>query len=230
MFDLYGFGGAMALGTWGTIKIMVSALGIGLATGMFGAWAKLSGIRPFVWFTELWTLVIRGVPELILILFVYFGGSIVLGNIASFFGYDIYIEINPLFAAVATLGVVFGAYATDIFRVSILAVPKGEIEAAQAIGMKKTTVLRRILIPQIWRYALPGLGNLFMILQKDTALVSVIGLNELMRNTSQAVAFTKKPFVFYIAASLIYLAITTITTCILQVLEKRANRGVGRAL
>lgn len=230
MFDLYGFGGALAIGTWGTVKIMAASLAVGLGTGLLGAGAKLSGVRILVFLTDLGTLILRGVPELILILFVYFGGSIVLGKFFAVFGYDIYVEINPLVAAVCTLGVVFGAYATDVFRVSILAVSKGELEAARSIGMKTTTVLRRILIPQIWRYALPGLGNLFMILQKDTALVSVIGLNELMRNASQAVAFTKKPFTFYIAAAIIYLFITTVTSLLQQQLEKKANRGVARGV
>ena len=230
MFELYGFGGALALGTLGTIKIMLASLLLGLAVGLLGAASKLSGVWVLVKLTDFWTTIIRGVPELILILFVYFGGSIVLGKFAALFGYDVYIEINPLLAAITTLGVVYGAYATDVFRVSILAVSKGELEAARSLGMKNTKVLSRILIPQIWRYALPGLGNLFMILQKDTALVSVIGLNELMRNTAQAVAYTKEPFTFYIAAALIYLAITTITTLILQEFERRANKGVGRAM
>ena len=230
VFDLYGFGGALALGAWGTVKIMLASLVVGLGTGLLGAGAKLSGVRILVVLTDLGTLVLRGVPELILILFVYFGGSVILGKICALFGYQVYVEVNPLTAAVLTLGIVYGAYATDVFRVSILAVPKGELEAAQAIGMKGTTMFWRILIPQIWRYALPGLGNLFMILQKDTALVSVIGLNELMRNASQAVAFTKKPFTFYIAAALIYLAITSITSLIQQQLEKRANRGIARGI
>ncbi|MCG8564311.1 MAG: ABC transporter permease subunit, partial [Desulfobacterales bacterium] len=156
-----------------------------------------------------------------------FGGSTVIHRTAALFGYDLYVEINHLAAAVFTLGAVYGAYATDVFRVSILAVAQGELEAARAIGMGPFKVFYRILFPQIWRYALPGLGNLFMILQKDTALVSVIGLNELMRNAAAAVASTRKPFTFYITASLIYLGITTITTVALHYMEKRANRGVG---
>ena len=228
MINLYGYGGALAMGTLGTIKIMMMALILGLVSGMAGAGAKLSGIRILGWATDLWTIIIRGIPELILVLFVYFGGSTVIHRIAGIFGYDVYLEINPLVAAVFTLGLVYGAYATDVFRVSILAVAKGELEAAKAMGMGPFKVFSRILFPQIWRYALPGLGNLFMILQKDTALVSVIGLNELMRNASAAVAATRKPFTFYITASLIYLGITTITTLALHFMEKRANRGVGR--
>ncbi|WDP84395.1 MAG: ABC transporter permease subunit [Desulfobacter sp.] len=227
MIDLYGYGGALAAGTVGTIKIMMMSLALGLISGMAGAGAKLSGIKILSWLTDTWTIVIRGVPELILVLFVYFGGSAIITQGAALLGFELYIEINPMVAAVFTLGLVYGAYATDVFRVSILAVAKGELEAARAIGMGRTKVFFRILFPQIWRYALPGLGNLFMILQKDTALVSVIGMNELMRNASQAVANTRKPFTFYITAALIYLGITTITTLVLYVLEQRANRGVG---
>ncbi len=228
MIDLYGYGGALAAGTVGTIKIMMMSLVVGLVSGMAGAGAKLSGVKALSMATDAWTIIIRGVPELILVLFVYFGGSTIISQVAALMGFDIYIEINPLVAAVFTLGLVYGAYATDVFRVSILAVAKGELEAARAIGMGRAKVFFRILFPQIWRYALPGLGNLFMILQKDTALVSVIGMNELMRNASQAVANTRKPFTFYITAALIYLGITTITTLALHFMEKRANRGVGK--
>jgi len=225
--DLYGYGGALAAGTVGTIKIMMMSLVVGLVSGMVGAGAKLSGVKALSLVTDAWTIIIRGVPELILVLFVYFGGSIIISQGAALMGFDIYIEINPMVAAVFTLGLVYGAYATDVFRVSILAVAKGELEAARAIGMGRAKVFFRILFPQIWRYALPGLGNLFMILQKDTALVSVIGMNELMRNASQAVANTRKPFTFYITAALIYLGITTITSLALHFMEQRANRGVG---
>ncbi|WDP90005.1 MAG: ABC transporter permease subunit [Desulfobacter sp.] len=227
VIDLYGYGGALAAGTAGTIKIMMMSLAVGLVSGMAGAGAKLSGVRLLAWFTDAWTIVIRGVPELILVLFVYFGGSTLISGLAGLMGYEVYVDINPLAAAVFTLGLVYGAYATDVFRVSILAVAKGELEAARAIGMGRAKVFFRILFPQIWRYALPGLGNLFMILQKDTALVSVIGMNELMRNAAQAVANTRKPFTFYITAALIYLGITTITTVVLHFLEQRANRGVA---
>lgn len=227
VFDLYGYGGALLAGTAGTIKIMILSLVVGLVSGIAGAGAKLSGIRILSWLTDSWTLLIRGIPELILVLFVYFGGSTIINQVTTLLGFDVYVEINPLVAAVFTLGLVYGAYATDVFRVSILAVAQGELEAARAIGMGRVNVFLRILFPQIWRYALPGLGNLFMILQKDTALVSVIGMNELMRNASAAVANTRKPFTFYIAAAVIYLGITTITTVILHFMEKRANRGVG---
>jgi len=126
------------------------------------------------------------------------------------------------------LGTAYGAYATDVFRVSIQSIPKGQIEAARAVGMPGPLIFRRIILPQIWLVALPALGNLFLVSQKDSALVSVIGLQEIMRASSFAVRYTKKPFTFYLAAAFIYLGLTVVTTVAIQLFEKRAGRGLRR--
>ncbi len=229
MFDLDGFGIALVAGAWVTIKISFAGLIYGLIFALIGAVSKLSRFFALRYFADIVTTIIRGIPELVLVLAVYFGGSVIINDIAAKLGHIQYIEINKFVAGVLAVGTTFGAYGTEIFRGAILAVPKGQIEAAKAFGMRGFLIFRRIVLPQVWRVALPGLGNLFLILQKNTALVSVIGLHDLMRNASAAAQFTKKPFTFYMAASLIYLALATITMLGTQYSEQRARRGVKGA-
>lgn len=228
MIDLHGFGGAMAAGTGMTVIVTLVALLIGLCIGLVGAGAKLSRFFLFRYGADAYTTIVRGVPELILILTVYFGSGALVNAIAGRLGYDGYIEVNSFAAGVIALGVSFGAYATDVFRGAILAVPRGQIEAARAFGMNGFLVFRRVMLPQVWRFALPALGNLFLILQKDSALVSVIGLHEIMRSASIAVAYTKEPFTFYLAAAVIYLGLTMVTATGIQYMENHVTRGVRR--
>jgi polar amino acid transport system permease protein len=229
MIDLYGFGGTLAAGAWVTIKLALASLIFGLCLGLIGAGAKLSRFFLLRTAADIGTTIIRGVPELVLVLAVYFGGAVVINGLAAKIGYSGYIEINAFGAGVLAIGAAFGAYATEVFRGAILAVPKGQVEAARALGMPAFFLFRRIVLPQVWRYALPGLGNLFLILQKNTALVSVTGLSDLMRNTTVAVGFTRKPFTFYLVAALIYLCFTTITMVGNQFMERWASRGVREA-
>jgi polar amino acid transport system permease protein len=147
-------------------------------------------------------------------------------------GFDGYVDVSPFVAGFIALGLAFGAYATEVFRGAFLAIPPGQAEAARAAGMSRWLTLRRITLPQVWRFgrfALPGLGNLFLVLLKDTSLISVIGLDELMRKASIATSFTKEPFTFYLAAAVIYLMMTIVSMIGIHFLERRANRGVRRA-
>ncbi|MGQ4273246.1 ABC transporter permease [Terrihabitans sp. B22-R8] len=226
--DLQGFGAQLALGTWMTVRLALAALLVGLALGLLGAVAKSSGFRPLRWIGEFYSTVFRGVPELVVVLLLYFGSSRLLTTISEAFGGG-YVELNPFVAGTIALGLTFGAYATEVFRGALLTIPPGQVEAGLALGLPRGRIFRRIVVPQLWRIALPGLGNLFMVLLKDTALVSVIGLEELMRKAQVATGYTKDAFTFYMTAALIYLLITMVTSGILQVLERRANRGVRRA-
>lgn len=226
MIDLHGFGAQLAAGAWMTIQLALSALAVGLALGMLGALAKLSHIRALSAAGNAYSTLVRGLPEFLVVLIFYFGASRFLMAIASLFGYDEYIEVSAFAAGTFALGFIFGAYASELFRGSILAIPPGQREAALALGLSRAQAFRRIILPQVWRVALPGLGNLFMILMKDTALVSVVGLEELMRVTAFAVGRTKEPFTFYLATALIYLAMTAVATYGLKRIEKRANIGV----
>jgi ABC-type arginine transport system permease subunit len=178
---------------------------------------------------DMYTTVVRGVPELLVIFLVFFGGSFVLQWAFSLFGNDEYVEVSAFTAGVMALSVVFGAFATEVFRGAFQAVPRGQLEAGVACGMSRWQVFGRIHLPQMWRFALPGLGNLWIILIKDTTLVSVIALDELVRFTNIAVGATKQPFTFYFAAALIYWSITLVSERASRRLERAANRGVRRA-
>ncbi|MFV0473537.1 MAG: ABC transporter permease [Pikeienuella sp.] len=227
MFDLEGFGPLLLQGAWMTVRLALASLVLGIVFGLAGAWMRHSSIWLLRAAAEVYTAVLRGVPELVVILFIYFGGVLIVNGVAGKLGYDGYIDVSAFAAGVTALSLTFGAYATEIFRGAIAAVPAGQIEAAQACGMSPLTIGWRILLPQVWRFALPGLGNTFLIILKETALVSVVGLDELMRKTDFAVGYTKKPFTFYLTAALIYLAMTVVTMGVQRVLEARANRGVA---
>ena len=149
-------------------------------------------------------------------------------NIGEFFNHP-GLELNAFAAGTIALGLCFGAYATEVFRGAILAIPKGHREAGLALGMSKPRIFWRIILPQMWRIALPGLGNLFMILMKHTALLSVIGLAEIMRRSQIAVTSSKEPFTFFLVAAFIYLGLTVIAMTGMYFLEKRAGRGFSRS-
>jgi len=223
MFDLQGYGHLLWSGAWITIQLAVVSLFFGLIIGLMGAAAKLSSYRFLRWLATAYTTLVRGIPELLLVLTLYFGGSMLLMSIASNFGYDEYIEVGSFAAGVAALSIAFGAYSTEVFRAAMMAIPKGQWEAAYALGMSPTKTFYRVILPQMWKLALPGLGNLFQVLLKDTALVSVVGLNDLMRQAYVASGSTKEPFTFYLVAALIYLGMSAIATLIATFLERAAD-------
>lgn len=223
--DLQGFGHLLISGAWVTLQLALCSLAVGLIFGLLGASAKVSSSRILRAIGNGYTLFVRGMPELLLVLTIFFGASAVLMGIASQFGYDEYIELSPFVAGVTALSIAFGAYATEVFRSALQEIPKGQKEAAVALGMTPFQTFKRVTLPQVWRIALPGLGNLFLVLLKDTALVSVIGLNELMRQAAVAVGYTKEPFTFYLAAACVYLLLTSISMAGLYYLERFANRG-----
>ncbi|MCO7503775.1 MULTISPECIES: ABC transporter permease [Pseudomonas] len=226
--DLYGFGPALAAGTLMTVQLALSALCLGLVLGLLGALAKTSPYKPLQWLGGFYSTLVRGVPELLWVLLIYFGTVSLmskLGDLLNIPG----LELSAFSAGVIALGLCFGAYATEVFRGAILAIPKGHREAGLALGLSKARIFSRLILPQMWRIALPGLGNLFMILMKDTALVSVIGLEEIMRHSQVAVTVTKQPFTFYMVAAIIYLGLTILAMIGMHFLEKRAARGFARA-
>ena len=229
MLDLRGYGWMLWQGLELTILVGLGAMALALALGLLGAWGKLAKGRTGRWAAGTYTTVIRGVPELLLILLVYYGVPTLIQDIAEGAGYDIIIDINPFIAGVITIGFIYGAFATEVFRGAFLAVPRGQIEAARAHGMGRALTFRRIILPQMWRFALPGLGNVWMVLIKATALISVIQLEELMRNADIAARATKLPFTFFFVASLFYLGITIVSMVVQRRAEVWANRGVRRA-
>lgn len=228
MIDLHGFGDQLLQGAVVTLELALSSLFVGLILGLLGASAKLSSVKVFRWIAHGYTTIIRGIPELLTVLIIYFGATSVLMSIAGLFGYEEYIEVGAFAAGVTALGLTFGAYATEVFRGALQSIPKGQHEAAIALGMGPARKFYRIILPQVWRIALPGLGNLFLVLLKDTALVSVVGLEDIMRKANIAVSSTKEAFLFYLVAAFMYLALTIISMAFVSYMEKRASRGLTR--
>ncbi|MFC0821041.1 ABC transporter permease [Moraxella marmotae] len=223
MFDLQGYGPLLIQGTILTIKLGLASLVLGLVFGLLGALAKLSGIWILEKIANVYTTVVRGIPELLMVFFIFYGGSVIFAAIAKQMGYHERLDISQFWAGVTALSIMFGAYATEVFRMAIQDIPKGQWESAQSIGMTPFQTLRRIILPQMWMVALPGLGNLALVLLKDTALVSLIGLQDLMYYSQRAAQSTQKAFTFYLAAAFIYLALTSVVTLFIMWCESRAN-------
>ena len=226
--NLYGFGPALLAGTLMTIQLALCALALGLVLGLLGALAKTSPNKFLQWLGGTYSTIVRGVPELLWVLLIYFGTVNLMRELGTLLGHP-ELELNAFAAGVIALGLCFGAYATEVFRGAILAIPRGHREAGQALGLAKGRIFWRIILPQMWRIALPGLGNLFMILMKDTALVSVIGLEEIMRRSQIAVSLSKEPFHFFLIAAFIYLSLTVLAMIAMHFLEQRASRGFKRS-
>ncbi len=227
MFDLYGYGPSIFEGTILTIEVSLLSLIIAMLLGISGALSKLSKYKFLNITAQIYTTVIRGIPDLVLMLLIFFGGQILINNIVDYYGYS-YIDINPFIAGVLTIGFIFGAYMAETFRGAILAVDAGQIEAGYAYGMTPFQVFRRILFPQMVRHALPGFGNNWLVLIKTTALVSIIGLDDLARKAYLASGATKKPFTFYMVVAINYLVITSVSIFVLNLLEKKYNAGVKK--
>jgi His/Glu/Gln/Arg/opine family amino acid ABC transporter permease subunit len=201
-----GYGPQLLLGTLTTIAVAVSALVLGLAMALLGAVGELSRHSFIRTVTLTCTALIRGVPELLVLFGIYFGGSALLSVI---FKQDL--QINPFIAGVFALGLIFAAYGAQTFRGAFLAIPLGQREAAQALSLPSRRTFSHILLPQAWRLALPGLGNLWLVLLKDSALISLLGLADLMNKAQMASSNTHQPFKFYMTAAVIFLILTTIS-------------------
>jgi len=188
----------------------------------------LSGSRAARWGAEVYTTLIRGMPELVLMLLIFYGGQIGINHLAERYGWG-YIDIPPFTAGVITIGFIFGAYLTETFRGAILAVPRGQTEAGLAYAMTRTQVMRRIVLPQMVRHAIPGFANNWLIMIKASALVSIIGLDDMLHRAGLAAATTRSPFTFYMLVAMIYLALTTVSILILSRVEARYSLGVKKA-
>ena len=226
--DLHGYGWLIIQGAKLTIYVGLCAMAMAVVLGLIGVMCKFSDSAVIRFLVNCYTTVIRGIPELVLILLVYYGTPTLIQDVSAFFGYHIFINLDPFIAGTLTIGFIYGAFSTEVFRGAYMSVPRGQIEAAQACGMGRMLVFRRVLLPQMMRFALPGLGNVWMVLIKATALISVIQLPELMRNADIAARATREPFTFFFIASLIYLGITIGSNIVQQWAEKRANRGIIR--
>lgn len=212
-----------------TVGVSLAALALSVLLGLIGASAKLSGRAIPVAFATAYTTLVRGVPELVLMLLIYYGGTIGLNMLLEWSGSRRTVDINPFLAGVLTIGFIYGAYMTETFRGAILSIPKGQMEAAWAFGMGRTKTFLRITAPQMVRYALPGFTNNWLVLIKATALVSLIGLQEMTYLAKQASSATREPFTFFLFAAALFLLYTSASLWLLRKLEHRFSMGVKRA-
>jgi His/Glu/Gln/Arg/opine family amino acid ABC transporter permease subunit len=215
-----------------TLAVAVGALALSTLLGIVAAAARLSSHRVPRGIATAYATLIRGVPDLVLMLLIFYGGQIAVNALAMRFGWGGEtgsIDIDPFVAGTITIGFIYGAYFAETFRGAMLAVPVGQSEAALACGMSRAQVLVRIVLPQMVRHALPGFTNNWLVLVKSTALVSVIGLTDLMYRAKQAGAATRAAFFYFMVAAAVYLAITSVSMLALRAVEHRHARGVRRA-
>lgn len=231
MLDLFsfgprGWGDELLSGTGVTIAVSVLGFVLGCLLGLATAVASLSRRLAPRWVADLYTTIVRGVPSLLVIYLFFFGSSGAIMFFARMFGYTGFLSLDAFSVGVLALAVLTGAYSAEVFRGALQAVPAGQMEAGRAVGLTDGQVFRHVHLPQALRLALPGLGNVWQLVLKDSALVSVTALAELMRMTSVAARSTGQPFTFYVAAGVLYLVLTTVST----LLFVRAERRVGRHL
>ena len=219
---------AILQGALMTVGVSLASLLVAIALGLAGAAAKLSGRPLLVGLATSYTTLIRGIPDLVLMLLIFYGGTIGLNNLLEWMGSEESIDINPFVAGVLTLGFIYGAFMTETFRGAILSIPKGQMEAAWAFGMGRTRAFMRITAPQMVRYALPGFTNNWLVLIKSTALISLIGLQEMTYLAKQASAATRSPFEFFLFTAALFLAYTTVSLYLLQKLNVRYSLGTKR--
>jgi len=219
-----GWGQVLFFGLLKTFQIALGAFLLGLTIGFFGALGKLYGSAPLKWFLEFYTTLIRAVPELVLILFLFYAASDLINQALDAAGYRP-IDINGVVAGIGVLGFVMGAYATEVIRGGIQAIPPGQIEAGRAYGMSSAQIMRRIIVPAMIPLAIPGLANLWLIVVKDTALLAVVGSEELASITKQAAGQTRSYLMFYLAAAALYLALTLLSNVLIRRIEAYFRKG-----
>jgi len=228
-FGSGGWGALLLLATFLTLCVTATALAIGAVLGTIVAAAKLSGNVVLVTLGNIYTTVFRGVPELLIIYLIYFGGSSAVTSIGKALGYEGFLGLPSFLAGALAVGIISGAYQAEVFRGAFQAISKGELEAASAIGMHRALRLRRIIIPQVFRFAIPGIGNVWQLSLKDSALISVTGLAELMRTSQVAAGSTRQYFLFFIVGGILYLILTSLSDRVFNGAERRANRSMPTA-
>ena len=217
-------------GLLAVLKVFSVSLAIAVVCGLLGASAKLSGSWLLRGAAQTYTVVFRGAPELLVLLLFYFGMAITLTSVVQLFDPAVkFIDLPPFWAGSIAIGLIVGAYMTETFRGAFLGVDRGQIEAARALSLKRHQIFRYVRLPQMWRLALPNFGNHMLSIMKDTALVSIIGLEEILFVAKMANSLIHRPFLLYMTVALIYLAMTTVITYGVGWLELRANRHLRGA-
>ena len=224
-FGKTGWGDELFIATLMTVAVSVTAMIIGFLFALIFTPLKLSKYKTFNLIGNFYTTVIRGVPELLVIYLFFFGGSGAIMFVASMFGYNEYIEINAFITGAFAIGIISGAYSTEVFRGAILSIDKGQFEASKVLGLNKYIYFIKVIMPQMLRLAIPNLSNVWQITLKDTSLISVTGLVEIMRQSYIAAGSTRDPLFFYSFAALLYLILTYLSMKFINRLEKNYSRG-----
>jgi octopine/nopaline transport system permease protein len=220
-----GWGDELFRATLMTIAVSITAMLIGFSFAAIFTPLKLSKFKFLNLIANIYTTVIRGVPELLVIYLFFFGGSGAIMFVASMFGYNEYIEINAFVTGSFAIGIISGAYSTEVFRGAIQSIDKGQFEAAKVLGFSKFKQFYKIVLPQMLRLAIPNLSNVWQITLKDTSLISVTGLVEIMRQSYIAAGSTRDPLFFYSFAAVLYLLLTFISMKLINKLEVKYSRG-----
>ncbi len=223
IFGDKGWGDELFYATLMTISVAITAFLIGFFFAFIFVPVKLSKNKILKFIGNTYTTVFRGVPELLIIYLFFFGGSGTVMYVAKIFGYNEYIEINAFLTGALSIGLISGAYSTEVFRGAILSISSGQFEGAKSLGLKKITYFIYVILPQVLRLAIPNLGNVWQITLKDTALISVTGLVEIMRQSYIAAGSTRNPLFFYMFAAVIYLILTTFSLKFFNKLERKYN-------
>ncbi len=218
-----GWGDELFRATLMTIAVAITAFFIGFIFAFIFVPLKLSKNKIINFIGNSYTTIFRGVPELLIIYLFFFGSSGAVMYVAKIFGYNEYIEINAFLTGALSIGIISGAYSTEVFRGAILSINVGQFEGAKSLGLKKIVYFNHVILPQVLRLAIPNLGNVWQITLKDTALISVTGLVEIMRQSYIAAGSTRNPLFFYIFAAVLYLILTTFSMKFFNKLEKKYN-------
>ena len=224
-FGKTGWGDELLIATMMTIAVSITAMLIGFLFALIFTPLKLSKSKFLNLIGNSYTTVIRGVPELLVIYLFFFGGSGAVMYVASIFGYNEYIEINAFITGSFAIGIISGAYSTEVFRGAIQSIDKGQFEASKVLGLKKQVHFFKVIMPQMLRLAIPNLSNVWQITLKDTSLISVTGLVEIMRQSYIAAGSTRDPLFFYSFAAVLYLLLTYFSMKLINNLEARYNKG-----
>ena len=225
VFGDAGWGDEFLIATLMTLLVSIMSMGLGLFLAIITVWAKLIQNRISRFIANFYTTVIRGIPELLVIYLIFFGGNAVVMKIAKIFGYHGYIELNAFTIATIAIAVISATYSSEVLRASYLSISKGQLEAARALGMDKFSIFIKIIAPQVIRYALPGIGNVWQITLKDTSLISVTGLVEIMRQSRISSNVEHSPLTFLITAAILYLCLTTFSGRFFKYLETNYSKG-----
>jgi len=228
-FGPRGWGLLLLRATLMTVAVSATAFALGSVIGALLAWARIEGRRPLQFAADAYTTVLRGIPDLLVIYLLYFGGSSALTAVAHMLGATGFVGVDAFTAGAIAVGIIAGAYQGEVFRGAYQAISRGELEAARAVGMPRWLMFRRIIVPQALRFALPGLGNVWQLALKESGLISVVGLTEILRQAQVGAGSTRQPFAFFITAAALYLMLSTVSGWGFQRAEAVAMRGVRRA-